>query len=63
MFVIHNAPIEKVVRCSYIITPLYERLLGVRISQRYYREGSQMFAYHNATIGKVIRCSYIIMPL
>jgi hypothetical protein len=54
MFVIHNAPIEKVVRCSYIITPLYERLLGVRISQRYYREGSQMFAYHNATIERLL---------
>ena len=72
----HSAPMEKVVTCSHIKTPYREvvrcscimaslqgRQLDVRISQRSYREGSQMFVYHNTTIQKVVRCSCIITTL
>jgi hypothetical protein len=55
MLVYHSAPIGKVVRCSYVLTPLYERLLDVCVSYHLQWEGCEMFVCHNAHIGKVAR--------
>jgi hypothetical protein len=54
MLVYHNAHIGNVVRCSYVLTPLCERLLDVCVSYHLQWEGCEMFVCHNAHIGRLL---------